>query len=179
MNPALQKYEAGIEENIKPEDKEAYDRIVTAGMKVIASDEFSQQMLDTLSVKGEELPDKIADGVARLISLLHVSAKGKMPVGPTIAAAYTLMVKAMDFAERAIGTEITNDIIADTAIKTISVVAPLLGISKEKLQAAMQGQQPEAQPAMQGQASPIPEQPAAQPPQPAQSAQPAGLMRGA
>ena len=146
MNPALQKYEAGIEENVKPEDKEAYDRIVTAGIKVITSDEFHQQLVDTLSVSAEELPDKIADGVARLISMLHVSSKGKMPVGPTIAAAYTLMVKAMDFAERALGAEITDDIIAETALKTISVVAPTLGISKESLQEAMQGQQPESAP---------------------------------
>jgi hypothetical protein len=163
MNPALQKYEAGIEENIKPEDRDAYDRIVTAGLKVIASDEFHQQMLDTLSVKGEELPDKIADGVGRLISLLHVSSQGKMPIGVTIAASYTLMVKAMDFAERAIGTKITNDIIADTALKTISVIAPLLGISQEKLRAAMQGQSPTAPP----QAAP-----------PTQPPQPAGLMGG-
>jgi hypothetical protein len=167
MNPALQKYEAGIEENVKPEDKEAYDRIVTAGIKVITSDEFHQQLVDTLSVGAEELPDKIADGVARLISMLHVSSKGKMPVGPTIAAAYTLMVKAMDFAERALGAEITDDIIAETALKTISVVAPTLGIPKEKLQEAMQGQQSD-------QTTPQPS-----PTQPAQPAQPTGLMRGA
>lgn len=163
MNPSLQKFEAGIEENVKPEDKEAYDRIVTAGLKVISSDEFNEQMLNTLSVKGEELPDKVADGVARLISLLHVTSKGKMPVGPTIAASYTLMAKALDFAERAVGTEITDDIIAETTVKTISVVAPLLGISKEALQGAVQGQSPTA-----------PEQPA----QPVQPVQPAGLMRG-
>lgn len=159
MNPSLQKYEAGIEENIKPEDKEAYDRIVTAGLKVITSDEFHQNMVDSLSGEGS-LPDKIANGVARLISLLHVSAKGTMPIGPTIAAAYTLMVKAMDFAERALGEEITDDVIAETALKTISVVGPLLGVTKEKLQAAMEGQQPEAKPEV-----------------PAQLTKPAGLMQ--
>jgi len=161
MDPSLQKYEAGIEENVKPEDKEAYDRIVTAGLKVITSDEFHQNMVESLSAEGP-LADKVANGVARLISLLHVSAKGTMPVGPTIAAAYTLMVKAMDFAERALGEEITDDIIADTALKTISVVGPLLGITKEKLQAAMQEGQPEAQPEM---------------PAPAQPTQPPGLMQ--
>ena len=159
MNPSLQKYEAGIEENIKPEDKEAYDRIVTAGLKVITSDEFHQNMVDSLSGEGS-LPDKIANGVARLISLLHVSAKGTMPIGPTIAAAYTLMVKAMDFAERALGEEITDDVIAETALKTISVVGPLLGVTKEKLQAAMEGQQPEAKPEV-----------------PAQLTKPTGLMQ--
>ena len=161
MDPSLQKYEAGIEENVKPEDKEAYDRIVTAGLKVITSDEFHQNMVESLSAEGP-LADKVANGVARLISLLHVSAKGTMPVGPTIAAAYTLMVKAMDFAERALGEEITDDIIADTALKTISVVGPLLGITKEKLQAAMGGQQPEAQPEA-----------------PAQPTKPTGLMQQA
>lgn len=159
MNPSLQKYEAGIEENIKPEDKEAYDRIVTAGLKVITSDEFHQNMVDSLSGEGS-LPDKIANGVARLISLLHVSAKGTMPIGPTIAAAYTLMVKAMDFAERALGEEITDDVIAETALKTISVVGPLLGVTKEKLQAAMEGQQPEEKPEV-----------------PARLTKPAGLMQ--
>lgn len=159
MNPQLQKYEAGIEENIKPEDKEAYDRIVTAGIVVITSDEFHQQMIDALSGEGS-LPDKVAEGVARLISSLHVSAKGTMPVGVTIAAAYTLMIKAMDFAERKLGQKVTDEIIAETAIKTISVVAPLLGISKESLQAAMEGQQPDVQPEA-----------------PAQPTQPAGLMQ--
>lgn len=145
MNPKLKQYEAGIEENIRPEDKEDYDRIVTAGLKVIASDEFHQQMLNTLDVENAELADKIADGVARLISLLHISSEGKMPVGPTIAAAYTFTIKAMDIAERALGAEITDDLIADTTLKTMSVVCPLLGISQEKLRSAMQGQQPEAQ----------------------------------
>ena len=166
MNPKLEQYEAGIEENIKPEDKDAYDRIVTAGIKVITSDEFHEKMVESLTAEGE-LPDKIADGVARLISMLHVSSKGKMPVGPTIAASYTLMVRALDFAERALGEEITDDVIADTALKTISVIAPLLGITKEKLQAAMQGGQPEAQPEAQPEMS-----------APAQPVQPTGLMQG-
>ena len=120
------------------EDREAYDRIVTSGITVIASDDFHDKMVEALSTD-EPLPDRIANGVARLISLLHVSAKGTMPIGATIAASYTLMIKAMDFAERALGEEITDDIIAETALKTISIVAPLLGITKEKLQAAMQG----------------------------------------
>ena len=165
MNQKLKQYEAGIEENIKPEDREAYDRIVTSGITVIASDDFHDKMVEALSTD-EPLPDRIANGVARLISLLHVSAEGTMPIGATIAASYTLMIKAMDFAERALGEEITDDIIAETALKTISVVAPLLGITKEKLQAAMQGGQPEAQ------------QPDVQPEMPTQPAKPMGLMQG-
>lgn len=163
MNPKLKQYEAGIEENIKPEDKDAYDRIVTSGANMINDDEFDEEMMAILSAEGE-LADKIADGVARLVSVLHVSSQGKMPIGPTIAASYTFMIYALDIAERRLGEKITDDIIADTALKTISVVGPLLGITKEKLQAAMQGQS-EAQPEM-----PAPEAPA-------QPTKPMGLMQ--
>ncbi len=152
MNPKLKQCKDGIEENIKPEDREAFDRIVTAGANLINDDEFDKKMMDILSAEGD-LADKVADGVARLISLLHVNSQGKMPVGPTIAASYVFMVYALDIAERRLGEEITDDLIADTALKTISVVGPLLGITQDKLKASMGGQ--EAQPEM-----PPPTQPA-------------------
>lgn len=146
MNPKLKQYEAGIEENIKPEDKEAYDRIVTAGMKLSLSEDMQQQMIDTLSGEGD-LPAKVADGVARLISLMHTTSQSTMPIGPAIAASYTLMVKALDFAERALGQKVDDEVIAQTALATSEAVCKVFGISKEKLQAAVEqgtGGQPAA-----------------------------------
>lgn len=137
MNPKLKQYEAGIEENVKPEDKEAYDRIVTAGMKLSTSDDMQQKMVDSLSGEGD-LPSKVADGVARLMSLMHTTSQSTMPVGPAIAASYTLMVKALDFAERALGQKVDDEVIAQTALATSEAVCKVFGLSKEKLQAAVE-----------------------------------------
>jgi len=174
MNPKLAKVEAGIEENIKPEDRKAYDRIVTAGMKVIASDEFEDNLLKTFKSDDAALPDKVAEGIGRLITFLHAGSGGKMPIGPTIAASYTFVAKGLDIAERGFGAKITDEMIAETTAKTMSIVLPLLGITQGKLQQAMQGQVSPAGTTQQA----MPPQPPGPSGAPPGGGMPQGLMQG-
>jgi hypothetical protein len=185
MNKQLELYEKGVENNIKPEDKKAFDQIVTAGLKLAASEELYQDVVDTLSKEGSDLPSKVADGVARLISLMHQTSQNTMPVGPAIAASYILMVKALDFAERALGETITDDVIANSALATTEAVCNVFGITQEKLAAAVeQGaqQQGKGSPPIGGPGQPIGRgkqaAPPAAPAPPPGAGAPPGLLGG-
>lgn len=161
-NQKLQQYEAGIDENIKPEDRDAYDRIIAAGLKIITSDQFQNQLMETLDKPEQELPESIADGIARLVSLMHVQSKGRMPMHVVFAASYVLMAKALGFAEKALGKKIDDNILGESALATAGAVAKVYGITPEMLQNATSGGMGEQQ---------SPAQPPAQP-------QKTGLMGG-
>ena len=147
MNPILEKIISGIEEKIKPEDKSSYDRIVLAGTKILFDQKTHGKMIEILQGHGD-LPSKIADGITRLIGLLYQASENTMPMQAVIPAAITLMVKALDFAERGMGQKLDKDIIAECTKQTSAAVLQQFGVTPEKIQSFLssQGQPQEPQP---------------------------------
>lgn len=171
MNPLLQKTEAGIEAKIQPENKQAYMRIITAGLKVMFDQKTHQMMLDQLKAS-DDIVKNVAEGIAGLMAILYKESKEKMPLQAAIPASIVLMTKALDFVERTMGVEITPDLLAQCTQATSEAVLTKFGITpdmvKEAVAKSQRGELPGA------------EQPAGgQPAQPAATDKPTGGLMNA
>src|SRR4030067_1101253 len=140
LNPLLAKTEQGIEATIPPEMKGAYERIVIAGLKVMFDEKTHKMMLDQLK-SSDDIVKNVAEGIAGLMAILYRESKEKMPIPAAIPASFVLMTKALDFAERTMGVEITPDFLAQATQATAEAVLEKLGISKEMVAEAVQGSQ--------------------------------------
>ncbi len=106
-NQLLQNASATIEAQIAPEFRQAFDKIVDAGMRV-AMNRGLDGMLGGIEKRGDPIRDA-AQGAVNLVFLLRMQATGYMPEQAMVPASYVLMVQALAFIEEAqiatIGTE--------------------------------------------------------------------------
>lgn len=94
----LQAAEQKIESQLTPETQAAYMRIVTAGMK-IALAKGPNGIMAGIAHSQNPLQD-CAKGAIGLVGMMFKQSRGTMPVKALIPAATTLMLKALDFADR-------------------------------------------------------------------------------
>jgi len=117
MNPILKKIEDGVDRIVsEPGDKEQYDRIVIAGKKVMFDESTSKH------ISWLQNPSDLAamvTGIFDLIAILGEMSKGTMKSDPAIGAAVSLAMQALDFAERAQGIPVTQEI-ADAAVHAVN-----------------------------------------------------------
>lgn len=98
-NKFLQGAEAAVAAKLLPTTKSAYDKIVVAGMKASMHGDINSMLAKLLNSK-----DPVRDcaaGAISLVMILSQQAKGHMPVEAMIPASTTLMLQALDFAEKA------------------------------------------------------------------------------
>jgi len=100
-NPLLAQIETEIEQNLTPQTRVDYDRIVVAGMHLATANNGS--MLTQLA----KAPDPIAGAAKGAVGLVMIMrretmAPGKvpMPMKAAVPAAMTLMLHALDFVGR-------------------------------------------------------------------------------
>jgi len=109
MNPILQTVEDSVDQIVAdPGDKDQYDRIVLAGKKIM----FDEATHDKISWMQE--PSDLAalvTGVFDLMAIIGEVSKNTMKADPAKGAAVSLVIEALDFAERAQGLEITEEIV--------------------------------------------------------------------
>lgn len=97
-NKILDSAEAELERKLTPENRPNYEKIVVAGMKAgMAGGDAS--LLASLK-KSQDPIASCAKGAISLVLILRQQAKGNMPVSAMVPAAFTLMLKALAFAER-------------------------------------------------------------------------------
>lgn len=97
-NKLLQVTEQEIERKLTPQTKEAYDRIVIAGMKVALEpgpNNFAAGLM-----RQEDPVSAAAIGAINLVLMMSKQSKGKMPDDAMVYAAFTMMLLALDFADR-------------------------------------------------------------------------------
>lgn len=97
-NNLLQQAEQKVESQLTPETKSNYLRIVVAGQHV-ALDKGPNGILASLKDSKDPIAD-CAKGAVSLVLILRKQAKGVMPIKAMIPAAMTLLLKALDFADR-------------------------------------------------------------------------------
>lgn len=97
-NSLLQQAEDKIESQLTPENKQNYYKIVVAGQHV-ALDKGPNGILASLKDSKDPVAD-CANGAVSLVLILRKQAKGVMPLKAMVPAAMTLMLKALDFADR-------------------------------------------------------------------------------
>lgn len=94
--------------SIMPEKmREAFDRIVLAGKKVIYSKETAP-MVDQYLSSGASIAEKLGGGVANVVVMLDNKAQGAIPKDILIPAATVLLFDAADFMRRT-GTKVTTE----------------------------------------------------------------------
>lgn len=97
-NPTLQAAEEKVESQLTPQNRGNYMKVVVAGMRAgMAGDDKS--IIAGLKDSKDVLHD-CAVGAINLTLILAKESRGTMPLQAMIPAAMTLMLKALDFAER-------------------------------------------------------------------------------
>ena len=135
-NPLLQEIETRIEANLAPENREAYLKIVVAGLHA-ALDKGAGGMIAPL-LKSPDPIKGAAQGAVGLVLILKKEAKGVMPMKAAVPAGMTLMVRALDLLDRARVVKIGEpEIDRATHIFTDFLFARM-GISKASLANATQ-----------------------------------------
>lgn len=97
-NPLLQQAEEKVESGLLPETRANYDKIVVAGMHV-ALENGPQGIMASLAKSKDPVADA-AMGAVSLVVILRRQAHGVMPLKAMVPAAMTLLLKALDFADR-------------------------------------------------------------------------------
>ncbi|MBT9174203.1 MAG: hypothetical protein DDT21_02614 [Syntrophomonadaceae bacterium] len=110
-NQTIIKAEAAIDAKVNPADKEAYNRIVLAGMKVMFSKETHQLLIQGVKEAGDPVAF-VTKGIVSLMGILFKESRATMPIGPMIYAGQSLLMEALDFMEQTGLVKINNEIIA-------------------------------------------------------------------
>lgn len=98
-NPLLQQAEKQVESQLTPENQANYMKIVVAGMHV-GLDKGPDGILAQLRQSADPISDA-AKGAVSVVLILRRQARGVMPWKAAVPAAMTLMLKALDFVDRA------------------------------------------------------------------------------
>jgi len=159
----LEQIRQQIESKVPKEHKRGFNSIMAAGMKVMFSDQTFPKMQEYVgTIKSPaDIPEKVAHGIAKTMSILMNTSKGKMPMEPSGAAAQALMTQALDYLQTSKGMPIDKETLAATTKATNQGMMTLLqqysGLSPEQFEQVLRGKGKELIAAEKG-GAPQPEQ---------------------
>lgn len=130
-NPILDQIESKIESMVKPEDKNAFLRIVTAGMKVMFDQKTHKMAMESVQ-QGDPLQGA-AKGVSDLMVLLAQESRGTMPFLPSLQAAVVLLCQALGFMEQIKMVQLDNDNISEAVKSLYEHMMQRAGLTPEKV----------------------------------------------
>ncbi len=138
MNPILVKIVNGIAEHVKPESKKAFDNAVIAGKKILFDPKTHSHMQLISNPESRKDPvGTISSGVAGLVWIMYRESRNTMIPEVMIMAGITLMCDVMDFAERGLGIQISNDMVAATTKALTDNLFKKLNITQDQLHEAI------------------------------------------
>lgn len=142
-NKVLKAAEAKVEGQLTPKNRADYMRIVVAGMK-IGLDKGPDSILASLQHSKDPVSD-CAVGAINLCLMMHKQSRGTMPLKAMVPAAMSLMIHALDFADRANIVKVgTPELIRATHVftnhifKMFHITGPMLQTAASKLHAMTQ-----------------------------------------
>lgn len=135
MNPILSSIVQGITEKVRPEHKQAFENAVKAGKLILFNEKTHAHMEMVKNPQSLSDPVKtVSAGVTGLAWLMYQQSKQTMKIEVMVMSAIVLMCEAFDFAERGMGLQITNEIVAQTVKTLTENLFAKLGITPEQLQ---------------------------------------------
>lgn len=135
-NQLLAQAEQTIEKGVPPDQQEAYQRILIAGMKVL----FSQQTHGALVQGLEQSQDPIGDvgkGAVGLIMTLFKESKGTMPAKAMIPAGMALLLNALDYVDSTGIAKIGKPELDHATEVFINTLMPKVGLTPDRMQGLM------------------------------------------
>ncbi len=135
--PLLVKIERQIESSLPDGIRRDYQAVKVAGLQVMFSDQTHRFMADFLQdLTPQNLPQKVAVGIANVIRIVARESKGKMTAAGAMPAAIVLMLHALDYINRVKQIPITPQTI-DAATQAVSAeLTKLFGITKAQVDQA-------------------------------------------
>lgn len=130
-NTLVKQVEAQIEQRLRAGVRDNYMKIVVAGMKAAMSG-GDKSILAQMRGSKDVVRDAV-EGAIGLVGTLRRAAKGVMPVDALIPAAMTLMLEALDYAERVGMITLGKDTIDQATQLFIETLLPRLGMTPQKL----------------------------------------------
>lgn len=137
------KYKTKVVEAIPPNLRDAFERVVLAGMKVMYSPETEDMVAQTLEGPGE-MWKKIGEGVAGLMMILDKQSGKGIPQDILIPAAIELVNEAGTHLNT-IGQKVTPEDIKTATQYVVVLLAKKMGANDQQIMGMFAGKQPEAQ----------------------------------
>ena len=120
---------------LPPQLKDAYERVVLAGMKIMFDPKTHQMAMKTLQGDGP-IDERLGKGIAALMGTLIKQSNGTMPPPVVIPAGIELVAAAGDFLKKS-GEQITDDDIAGAMADFVQIVLQQGGAKKPEDMRAM------------------------------------------
>lgn len=111
--------------------KDAYNRVVMAGMKIMFSQETHQFMLQQLDGP-EPLAQKLGEGIGMLMMMIFEQSNGTLPPHTIFPAGQNLMLQAVEFIQEG-NIEVTDQEFGDALEIFYRFVAEKFGTTLEEL----------------------------------------------
>ena len=124
-------YTKDMESRVPPKLKNAFTRVVVAGMKFLFSDQTNGMVNEYLSGEGDPAK-KLGEGVAGLMGTLYKESKGSMPGEIMVPAGIQLLLEASEYAERANLIQVTPQILAGAIETFMYKVMGMAGLNPDQ-----------------------------------------------
>lgn len=132
-------YKTKVVEAIPPNLRDAFERVVLAGMKVMYSPETEEMVAQTLEGPGE-MWKKIGEGVAGLMMILDKQSGKGIPQDIMIPAAIELVNEAGSHLS-AIGQKVTPEDIKTATQYVVVLLAKKLGANDQQIMGMFAGKE--------------------------------------
>lgn len=130
--PAFQKPD--LAKITPPEMRDAVDRIVAAGMKIMYSPSMRKELMNELQ-RDVPMPQKLAEGVVGLVLTLDKQTKGGLPMAAIFPAEMELLAEAAELAQSA-GQTVTQQDFNDAAMGMAVLTAKKMGGNDQEIMGA-------------------------------------------
>lgn len=133
-NPLLKQAQAKIESGVQ--DRDAYNRIVQAGTKVI----YDKATFSELSKSIRQAQDpvtEIAEGMIGILGILYKQSRKTMPIPAMVMAGMSILLDALDFAEQAGLVKIDKAQLNKATTHYLNSLLPKFGLTPDKIDAML------------------------------------------
>ena len=111
----------------------AYDRVLTAGMKMLYSPDSAQVVSDLISNEEVPMPNKLGEGVGNLVVMMDNQGNGTIPKEVLIPVGVALMFEAADYLYE-VGVEVTEEDLGGALELLINSIFTGYGIDPVKME---------------------------------------------
>lgn len=141
-----EKVQEGIQ--IPDQFKQAYERMVAAGMSVMFSKDSNKAAVDSI-MRGEgPIAQRLGKSIAGLLGMIVKESNNTIPPQIIIPAGVTLLIQAADFLRKAKLADINNQVIGDAMDVMITTVMQAAKLDVQKVAGFIEQKAGGAQPMM-------------------------------
>jgi len=133
-NPLLKQAQTKIESGVQ--DRDAYNRIVQAGTKVIY-DKATFTELSKAIRQAQDPVTEIAEGMIGILGILYKQSRKTMPIPAMVTAGMSLLLDALDFAEQAGLVKIDKAQLNKATTHYLNSLLPKFGLTSDKIDATL------------------------------------------